>query len=312
MKGEENPLHPSQRAARHPSPFFSEKEMIYLNGKFMPLEEAKISVMDRGFIFGDGVYELIPSYSGHPFRLKEHLRRLQVSLDGIRLKNPHSEAEWSKTIRELIKLHKDVDQAIYLQVTRGVGWKRDHALPKDAQPTVFIMSNPLVTPPAEQLNNGVLGITAQDNRWLRCDLKTTSLLANVLLRQLALDSGATETVLLRDGYLTEGSASNIFIVKNSVLLAPPKNNLILPGITYDVVLELAAENRLQREVRPISEKELRSADEIILTSSGKEILAITQLDSRKVGDGKPGPIAKQIYKLYQDYKAKVMRMPDDR
>ncbi|HUF20201.1 MAG TPA: D-amino acid aminotransferase [Burkholderiales bacterium] len=282
--------------------------MIYLNGEFLPIEEARVPVLDRGFIFGDGVYEVIPVYSRNPFRLQEHLKRLQASLDGIRLQNPHTRAEWSNLIHRLIELNEPEDQSIYLHVTRGVA-KRDHAFPKGVPPTVFMMSNPLSTAPAEQVENGVSAITATDNRWLRCDIKAIALLPNVLLRQLAVDAGCVETVLLRDEFVTEGAASNIFIVRSGVLLTPPKNHLMLAGITYDVVLELAAANRIRSEVREVSEYELRTAQEVWLTSSTKEILAITRLDNRPVGNGRPGPVFQQIYRLYQEYKERVMRAP---
>jgi D-alanine transaminase len=282
--------------------------MIYLNGDFLPIEEARVPVLDRGFIFGDGVYEVIPVYSRNPFRLQEHLKRLQASLDGIRLQNPHTRAEWANLIHRLIELNEPEDQSIYLHVTRGVA-KRDHAFPKSVLPTVFMMSNPLSTAPAEQVENGVSAITAADNRWLRCDIKAIALLPNVLLRQLAVDAGCVETVLLRDEFVTEGAASNIFIVRSGVLLAPPKNHLMLAGITYDVVLELAAANRIRSEVREVSEYELRTAQEVWLTSSTKEILAITRLDNRPVGNGRPGPVFQQMYRLYQEYKECVMRAP---
>lgn len=280
--------------------------MIYLNGEFMPIEEARIPVLDRGFIFGDGVYEVIPVYSGHPFRLAEHLRRLQDSLDAIQLPNPHGADEWAGLVRRLIGRNPSRDQSLYIHVTRGVA-KRDHAFPKGVAPTVFMMSNPLVTPPRSQVDEGVCAITAADNRWLRCDIKAIALLPNVLLRQQAVDAGCVETVLIRDGYMTEGAASNIFVLGNGVLLGPPKNNLMLPGITYDVILELAAANGIRHEVREIAEQELRGAAEIWLTSSTREILAITQLDAKAVGDGRPGPLFKRMYALYQDYKNRVMR-----
>jgi D-alanine transaminase len=282
--------------------------MIYLNGKFMPLNKAMISVLDRGFIFGDGVYEVIPVYSRRPFRLKEHLARLQNSLDGIRLKNPYAQAKWRELIGKLIEKNTGEDQYIYLQITRGAA-KRDHAFPKSVPQTVFMMSSPLETPPAVLRKAGVSAVSAQDNRWLRCDLKTTALLANVLLRQLAIDEGAVETILLRDGFLTEGAASNIFVVFDGILLAPPKNNLMLPGITYDVVLELAQAHGLPYQVRDVSEYELRKAQEIWLTSSTKEILPITRLDGRPVGNGKPGRLFHRMHDYYQDYKSKIMRSP---
>ncbi len=280
--------------------------MIYLNGQFMPIEEARIPVLDRGFIFGDGVYEVIPVYSRHPFRLAEHLRRLQGSLDAIQLPNPHDAREWASLVHRLIEQNQPGDQSIYMHVTRGVA-KRDHAFPKGVTPTVFMMSNPLVTPPQSQVDAGVGAITAADNRWLRCDIKAIALLPNVLLRQQAVDAGCVETVLIRDGNMTEGAASNIFVISKGVLLGPPKNHLMLPGITYDVILEIAAANGIRHEVREISEQELRGASEIWLTSSTKEVLAITQLDGKTVGDGKPGALFKRMYALYQDYKNRVMR-----
>ena len=272
----------------------------------MSLEEARVPVLDRGFIFGDGIYEVIPAYSRKPFRLKEHLKRLQASLDSIRLKNPHSDSQWTELCAQLVAQNQGEDQYIYLHITRGPA-KRDHAFPKQVQPTVFMMSTPLQTTPPELLKTGVAAITAQDNRWLRCDIKAISLLPNVLLRQMAVDCGAVETVLLRDGILTEGAASNIFVVKNGVVLAPPKNRLILPGITYDVVLELAAAHSIPHQVRAVSESEVRAAQELWMTSSAKEVLAITTLDNQPVGDGKPGKLFWRMHELYQNYKATVMR-----
>ena len=286
--------------------------MIYLNGEWMPIEQAKIPVLDRGFIFGDGVYEVIPSYSGHPFRLREHLARLQSSLAGVRIENPYSAARWDELVREIVAKNPWEDQGVYLQVTRGVA-PRDHAFPKGVKPTVFMMSNPLITPKQELRERGVAAITVADNRWLRCDIKSVSLLANCLLRQSAVDAGAAESVLLRDGMLTEGSASNIFLVKDGVIVTPPKSNFILPGITYDVVIELARANQLPLEIRQVSEAELRAADELWLTSSTKEVLPISTLDGKPVGRGqnagKPGPLAARMHQLYQDYKRTVMRAP---
>lgn len=279
--------------------------MIYLNGKFMPIEEACIPVLDRGFIFGDGIYEVIPAYSRKPFRLAKHLNRLQHSLDGIRLQNPFSNADWRNLLEQVIAKNEGEDQYLYLHITRGVA-KRDHAFPVNVPPTIFIMSNPL-PPPAELLVSGASAITAIDNRWIRCDVKAISLLPNVLLRQLAVDVHAIETILIRDGFLTEGAASNIFVVKDEVLLAPPKSHLMLPGITYDVILELAAANQIAYEVREISETEIRAADEILLTSSTKEIMPITSLDNNSVGNGKPGAMFTQLHTLYQQYKATHMR-----
>jgi len=281
-------------------------DIIYLNGEFMPLEAARIPVLDRGFIFGDGVYEVIPVYSRHPFRLPEHLRRLKHSLDGIRLANPLSNPEWTRLTHDIIARNPGDDQSIYFQITRGAA-KRAHEFPQDAQPTVFMMSSPLVTPPREQVENGIACVTTSDFRWLKCDVKSVSLLGNCLLKQLAVDAGVVEVVLFRDGYLTEASACNVCVVRDGVLLAPPKNHLILPGITYDVVLELARANQIPLEVREVSEQEVKAAQEIWITSSTKEVLAVTALDGRAVGDGRPGTVFRRIYALYQDFKQTVMR-----
>jgi len=281
---------------------------IFLNGQYMPIEEAKISVLDRGFIFGDGVYEVIPVYSRRAFRIAEHLLRLQHSLDGIKLANPYRNAEWASIIGELIARNAPEDQYIYLHITRGVA-KRDHAFPNPpVKPTVFIMSNPLLTPPAELLQSGIACLTAPDNRWLRCDIKAIALLPNVLLRQMAVDAGYAETILIRDNeFMTEGAASNIFVVQDGKLLAPPKDNLMLPGITYDVVLEIAAANGIPCEVRRVLKEEVFAADELLLTSSTKEVLAITTLDGKPVGNGKPGAMFVKLHQLYQEFKRDVMR-----
>lgn len=270
----------------------------YLNGQFLPIEEAKISPLDRGFLFGDGGYEVIPVYSRRPFRIDEHLRRLQITLDGIRLPNPYALEEWRTLVERIIADNKFDDQSVYIQVTRGADSKRDQAFPAGVAPTTFIFTAPLVTPSAAQREMGIAVVSALDNRWLRCDLKTVALLANVLLRQQAIDAGCVETIMLRDGYLTEGAASNIFVVRDGVLLAPPKDHRMLPGITYDVVLELAARHGMPHEVREISEAEVRSADELWMTSSTKEVLPITTLDGKPVGAGKPGPAARQMYAWY--------------
>lgn len=283
-------------------------QTVYLNGKFLPIEQAFVPVLDRGLIFGDGIYEVIPVYSRHPFRLGEHLIRLQHSLDAIRLENPHSDKEWANLTRELIAQNDPEDQYVYLHVTRGVA-KRDHAFPKDVAPTVFMMSNPLITAPRELCESGVSAVSAVDNRWDRCDIKAISLLPNVLLRQLAIDADATETVMFRNGILTEGSASNIFATEKGVILAPPKDNHMLPGITYDLVLELAATNNIPVQIGKFDQSRIRQADELWLTSSTKEVLAITTLDGKAIGDGKPGPLFRRMHALYQDYKARVMRVP---
>ena len=276
---------------------------VYLNGRFLPLEDAKISVLDRGFIYGDGVYELIPVYRRQPYRLPQHLARLQRSLDGIRLSNPHGDAEWESIIRELIARTPLDDQAVYFQVTRGVA-KRDHSFPSGVDPTVFMMSNPLPLPTAEQVERGVAVVTAPDERWLHCDLKTISLLGNVLARQLATDAGAVEAVMFRNGFLTEASASNVLIVQDGKIIAPPKDNQILPGITYDAAFELARSGGLAAEVRPISREETLAADEMWLSSSTKEVLAVTSVDGKPFAGGSPGPVFRTMYALFQASKSR--------
>lgn len=281
-------------------------DLVYLNGEYLPLAEARVPVLDRGFIFGDGVYEVIPVYDRRPFRMHHHLDRLQHSLDGIRLNNPHSPDEWAALIAPIIEQADWQDQGIYLHITRGPA-PRDHAFPRAVKPTVFIMAMALAAPPPAIVEAGVAAITTADNRWQRCDLKTTSLLANVLLRQLSVDAGCAETILIRDGLLTEGSASSILAVKDGVILAPPHSSLVLPGITYDVVVELAAQQGIPLSIRPIPEAELRGADEIWLTSSTKEITAVTRLDGQPVGDGRPGPLFRRLHAAYQTYKHQIMR-----
>jgi D-alanine transaminase len=280
--------------------------MVFLNGKFLPIEEAKVPVLDRGFIFGDGVYELVPVYSRVPFRLDEHLARLERSLAEVKIRNPHSRAQWRDIIYRLVDAQPFEDQGVYFQVTRGVA-KRDHAFPAGAEPTVFMMSNPLVTPPRELVEKGAAAVSAADHRWLRCDIKSISLIGNCMLRQLSAETGAAETILFRDGKLTEASASNVFVVKRGAILSPPKSSLILPGITYDVVSELARADGMPLEFRPVAEEEVRAADEIWVTSSSKEVLAIVSLDGRQVGDGRPGPVFARMHQLYQEFKQKVMR-----
>jgi D-alanine transaminase len=245
-------------------------------------------------------------YSRVPFRLDEHLARLERSLAEVKIRNPYSRSQWRDHIYKLIDAQPHEDQGVYFQVTRGVA-KRDHAFPKGAEPTVFMMSNPLVNPPQAQVESGGAAVSAADNRWLRCDIKSISLIGNCLLRQLSADAGAAETILFRDGRLTEASASNVFIVKRGVIQSPPKSNLILPGITYDVVVELARADGMALEFRDVTEAEVRAADEVWVTSSSKEVLAIVELDGKRIGDGRPGPAFRRMYQLYQDFKQKVMR-----
>ncbi len=271
---------------------------VYLNGEFLPLEAAKVSVFDRGFIFGDGIYEYLPVFGRRLFRWQQHLARLEASLRAVRIDNPLTRSQWRDVFDRLIAKNNTDEQAIYIQITRGVA-PRDHGFPDNATPTVLVYAQPRTSPPAEQ---GVSAITAPDIRWNRCDIKSTSLIANVLARQLAVDAGAAEAILLRDGFMTEGAACNIFIVKNGVVVTPPKGPHILPGITRDLAIELMHAHQVPCEERAVPEAELRTAEEILLTSSGKEIVAITQVDGKPIGNGKPGPMYKRVLGLYLDYK----------
>lgn len=276
-------------------------QTVYLNGRLLPLKEATVSILDRGFMLGDGVYELIPVYHRKPFRLEEHLQRLQHSLDGIRLMNPMRDSEWQQIITQMIALHEPDNQSIYLQVTRGAA-PRDHAFPKTVSPTVLVMSNPLSSPDPVQIEKGICAVSTPDSRWGRCDLKTIGLLPNVLAKQKAVEAGCIECILFRDGVLTEGAASNIFVIRNGVIHAPVKDHRMLPGITYDLVLELAQANEMPIKVRDIAENEVRNADELWLTSSSREVQAIVELDGLPVGSGAPGPLYRRMYTLYQDFK----------
>ena len=282
--------------------------IVYLNGRLLPIDQATVSVLDRGFIYGDGVYELIPVYQRQPYRMAQHLARLQHSLDRIRLPNPHSAAEWEAIVNSVVEQQPFDNQGVYFQVTRGVA-RRDHTFPKDVPATVFMMSNPLATPSAAVVAGGVACVTAIDDRWKNCDIKSISLLGNVLMRQFAADNDAVETVMFRDGLLTEASASNVLIVSNGSVIAPPKDNLILPGITYGAVFDLAQQGNIPFEMRPVRESEVWTADELWLTSSTKEVLAITTLDGRAVGHaahaGRPGPVFHKMFALFQASKTNI-------
>lgn len=269
--------------------------IVYLNGQYLPLFEAKVSVLDRGFLFGDGVYEVIPVYSGNIFRIQEHLKRLDNSLAEIRLDNPYSVEQWL-TIFEAF-LDKSKDQSIYLQITRGVAAKRDHAFPEQVKPTVFVMCSDIK--PFEGKITGIKAITLDDTRWELCNIKAITLLANILLRQEAIDEGCAEAILVKQGYVTEGAASNVFVVIDGVLMTPPSNASILPGITRDVILELAGKNMISCSEQVISVEALALASEIWVTSSTREIIPVVELDGKKVGDGKPGPLFKQMDALLQ-------------
>lgn len=275
--------------------------IVYLNGEFLPLSEARISVLDRGFIFGDGVYEVIPVYGGHLFRLQEHLQRLENSLKGIKLPNPFTFPQWLNILETIVVRNNGGDQSIYLQVTRGSA-KRDHNFPEPVIPTIFIMSEPLKTLPP---SNGEKVITCADIRWQYCDIKSIALLANVLLRRQAVEMEAIEALLIRDGYVMEGAASNVFVVIDGMTITPPKSQFILPGITRDLILEAMQAAQIPCREADISETQLRSADEIWITSSTREIIPIITLDEKPVGSGKPGPVWSQVWQIYQDYKQKI-------
>jgi D-alanine transaminase len=280
---------------------------VYLNGEYLPLDKACVPVLDRGFIFGDGVYEVIPVYAGKAFRLQHHLQRLKNSMQAVRITNPHTDEEWSAIINEVVTRNNNGDQSIYLQITRGVA-HRDHRFPGDATPTVFVMSNLFDPVPKQQLENGVNAITLDDIRWQYCSIKSIALLPNILLRQQAVEQGAAEAILLRNGEVTEGAASNVFIVKDGIIITPPKTDCLLPGITRDLVVEQAHEHGLTVNEANIKQTELETADEIWLTSSTKEILPVTKLNGQPVGTGKPGTIWQQMYAHYQAYK-QTLRQP---
>jgi len=274
---------------------------VYLNGEFVPADEARVPVLDRGFLFGDGVYELMPVYGGHAFRLNEHLARLARSLAEVSIPNPYAPARWVQILNELIERAGAGDLLVYCQVTRGVA-PRDHAFPRGIEPTVFAMTSARPNPSRAQLERGIKAVTREDIRWQRCDIKSISLLANVLLRQQAIDAGAAESLLVRDGYVAEGAASNVFVVIDDVIVTPPNSASLLPGVTRDLILELAAANGLPHKEARIREQALHGAQEIWITSSSKEVLSVTTLDESPVGDGIPGPQWQRIYALYQNYK----------
>jgi len=283
---------------------------VYLNGDFLPIEEACVSVTDRGFLFGDGVYEVVPAYGGRLLRLPHHLQRLQNSLDSIRLQNPHTDPEWAAILNQLLERNRalagpDNDQSVYLQVTRGTALKRDHRFPEVTVPTVYATSNPIPPPDPAIETHGIALVTLDDNRWQHCNIKAITLLPNVLLRQQAEEQDASEAVLIRDGLVIEGSASNIFVIRDGVLHTPPNGPQMLPGITRDLVLELAAQHHIPHRVEEIPERDLASADELWVTSSTREIMPATRLNGQPVGTGKPGSVWRTMIDHYRRYKDAV-------
>lgn len=281
----------------------TEQNWCYLNGEYLPRQQARISPLDRGFLFGEGVYEVIPVHGRKPLRLQAHLQRLQGNLDAVGIACASGPAQWAEITHQLIERHPWVEQAIYLHITNGAPALRNHShTPRPAEATVFATADPIIAHP-EYAADGVDACSAPDPRWLHCNWKTTSLLANCLLRNAAVSQGCFEMILLRDGFLTEGAASNVFIVHGQTLLTPPKSKLILPGISRDIVLELAAANGIAHREAAISETRLRSADEIWLSASTRGILPVVRLDANPVGDGRPGAAFKQMTALYQQFVA---------
>ena len=280
--------------------------LCFLNGEFMPLADARIPVLDRGFIFGDGIYEVVPVYGRKLFRFDEHLARLNRSLGKLRIPQPATHDEWLARCRHLVAAQAEADQVVYIQVTRGVA-PRDHVMPANLVPTVFVMSNPLKAATVEQRHAGVACTTARDFRWERGDIKSTSLLGNVLARQMSADHGALETILFRDGFLTEAAASNVWVVHEGALLGPPKSDLVLEGIRVELLRELCEDCGVAYNLRPISEADVRAADEVLLSSATKEVLPVTHIDGELVGHGalrgKPGPVYAKLFEAYQRAKA---------
>lgn len=279
-------------------------DTVFLDGKWLPAEQAQVSVFDRGFLFGDGIYEVIPVYGQHLLRLDEHLSRLSSSLTEVAIRNPYSDQEWRELFCHLLLQNNAENCSIYLQVTRGNSGSRDHSVPSDIEPTVFACVNPLPIVPDSVKENGVSAISREDTRWHRCNIKAITLLANVLLKEEATAVGANETLLIRNGKISEGASSNVFAVIDGVLVTPPKGPELLPGITRDLVLELAhADSSITAAERPLLAEELTQASELMISSSTRELYPITQLDNAAVGNGKPGPIWTRLFNAYQDYKA---------
>ena len=273
-----------------------------VNGAFVPVAEARVSVLDRGFLFADGVYEVVPAYGGKPFALKEHLARLARSLKELQIANPHSEAEWTDLTHRLMEHNGGGDCMIYFQITRGAPDKRSHAFPLNTKPTVVGLCNALPTPGEAALRDGVGALTRPDIRWGRCDIKSVALLANILATQAASEQACNESILHRDGRVTEGASSNVFAVLGKTVVTPPKGPEILSGITRDVLLEALRGAKVPVQERRLTLNALRSADEIWLTSSTREVLAVTKLDGEPVGGRKPGPVWKKAYALFQERK----------
>ncbi len=297
-------------AASNPAPSAQLPDTpCYLNGEFTALKDARISVLDRGFIFGDGVYEVVPAYAGKLFRFEQHMARLHRSLAELRIANPLTHAEWRQIALDLIAKYTNSsgtgsgkgNQLIYIQVSRGVAL-RDHAMLPGLVPTVFVMVNAMKLPSAQQREQGVACVTAADFRWEKAHIKSTSLLGAVFARQISVDAGALETVMFRGDYLSEAAASNVWVVKNGTVMGPPKDKLVLEGIRYGLIEEICRASGIGFELRRITRAEVLAADELLLSSATKEVLPVTLLDGQPVGNGKPGPIYAALYAAYQQAK----------
>ena len=281
----------------------------YVNGEYVPLREARISPLDRGFLYSDGVYEVMPVYAGRPFRFESHAERLTRSLAGIQMEDPHTRGEWREMIATLFARNGGGDQYVYWQVTRGAQFGRNHApLPKIAR-TVFAFCAPLPPISTAALEDGVACVTTEDTRWAYCDIKSVSLLANVLLRQHSAEAGAAETILLKDGELREASASAVHVVINGEIISPPRTRSILPGPTRSAMEEVAASAGVPLRAAAVSERQLRAADEIWISSATREVQAVTRLDGQPVGNGKPGPIWRRVHEAWQNYKHSLVGQP---
>jgi D-alanine transaminase len=276
------------------------ESIAYLAGEFVKLKDAKISPMDRGFLFGDGVYEVIPVYAGRAFLLSEHLDRLERSLQELSIPNPHSRAEWVALVRELIAQNSGGDLSVYLQVSRGVEMQRNHAIPSHCTPTVFLMAQALPPLPPSLLSEGAKAITTEDLRWLRCDIKSVNLLPNVLAKSQAVAADALEALLIRDGHLMEGSSSSTLIVTRGELIAPAYSRELLPGTTRNLLQTLAQSLGIAVRIQSISLAQLQSADEVLIGFATRGVIPITQIDGQPVGSGKPGPVFKQLRQRFDE------------
>jgi D-alanine transaminase len=282
--------------------------VCYLNGEYLPLSEARVSPLDRAFLFADSVYEVLPAFSGRMFRFREHFDRFARSLAEVRIRSPHTHAEWQTILEELVRRNGSVDQYLYVQVTRGAEYGRNHAFPENASPTVFAMCSPLPQWTAAQRENGFNAITVEDFRWGRCDIKSTALLANVLMKQQASERGANEAIITRDGEVLEGSSTSILVLRNGVLATPPDSNRLLPGTTRDVAVELAA-GLFRVQIRAVKVDELFQADEVWMSAATRDVLPITQIDGRAIGLGRPGPGWKQLADAFVRYRERVALTP---